>query len=96
MSDDAEGIAKTQRLAKSDTNVNKADEVIENKIEGLRKNEVHGIEIDRSNHGRYTNRLDYLHNKFGAMSASELHAEINRPQLRRMLEDYSPSDYARN
>lgn len=51
--------------------------------------------ISLSNKGKYADRLDYLHRKYGKMSSSELHAEINRPELRRMLKDYSPSKVAK-
>ncbi|MCM3674566.1 T7SS effector LXG polymorphic toxin [Peribacillus simplex] len=52
--------------------------------------------IERLQRGKYADRLEYLHNKFGKMTSAELHKEINTPKLRRMVKDYSPSKVAQN
>ncbi|MDM5318075.1 T7SS effector LXG polymorphic toxin [Fictibacillus sp. b24] len=44
--------------------------------------------------GRYADRLDYLRSKYGSLTKEELHARINKPGIRRMLNNYSPSQKA--
>lgn len=44
--------------------------------------------------GRYADRLDYLRSKHGTLTNEELHARINTPGIRRMLNGYSPSKTA--
>jgi hypothetical protein len=41
-------------------------------------------------------RIDYLRNKFGKMTSEELNSEINKPGLRRIIGNESPSDVAQS
>jgi|GEM_PF-5580510 len=50
--------------------------------------------VNQPQRGKYADRLDYLHEKYGKLSTEELHARINTPKLRRMIKDYSPSTVA--